>query len=203
MIKNRDVIYETYFNSKQNKLYFNQLKELTNLSNSSLQNVIKKLIENRELNVNKTKSNVFYELTDKFKAFEFTRISLQKIEDLSINVRVPIKDFISKFRKNVFTVLFFGSASCGNEKKGSDLDLMIVLDKFVDLKLQKLYEKEIRKTSEILKDELNTRTNYPFSLIIVSYDDFYKNEDFLIREARNTGFSIFMQINYYSEVIKL
>ena len=40
-------IYEAYLKLKFDRLYFNQLKEFTQLSNSSLQNALNKFVKNR------------------------------------------------------------------------------------------------------------------------------------------------------------
>ncbi|MBD3182112.1 hypothetical protein GF312_07460 [Candidatus Poribacteria bacterium] len=42
-------IYRAFYKSRQAKLYYNQLKEITGLSDSSLQNALKKLEDNKEV----------------------------------------------------------------------------------------------------------------------------------------------------------
>jgi predicted transcriptional regulator len=84
MIKNKDVIYQAFFDTKEDKLYYNQLKVITNLSHSSLQTVLKKLKENEEIEEEKTKGNIFYSLTKKYRAIEFTKITYDKINNLNL-----------------------------------------------------------------------------------------------------------------------
>lgn len=197
MIKNKDIIYQAFFNSKEDKLYYNQLKEITSLSYSSLQTVLKKLKENREIEEEKTKSNTYYSLTNKCKAIEFTKITKDKLENLNLNVRVPLKDFIKLSPTEIFTIILFGSASIKQEKKGSDIDLLVVLHKFENDELQKIYEKEIRKKFEKIKEEINTRSIYHLSLFITNKEEYLKNKDYVISEATLKGFPIKNQLQLY------
>ena len=170
---------------------------MTSLSYSSLQIVLKKLKDNKEIIEEKTKSNTYYSLTNKCKAIEFTKITQEKINNLNLNVRVPLKDFIKSTPNEIFTILLFGSASLKQEEKNSDIDLLIVLNKFENQNLQKLYEKEIRDKFEKVKEEINQKSTHPLSLFITNKEDFLKNEDFVIKEARSKGFPIKNQLQFY------
>jgi predicted nucleotidyltransferase len=188
-------IYDAFFNSNSEELYYNQLKELTKLSYSSLQNSLKKLLLNKEIIKNKTKSNVYYKLSY-LKPVMFTKITLKKINELNRDVRIPLKEFIEEVPKTVHSIIFFGSASKKQEQEGSDIDLLIILDSFEKKELQELYEEEIR--SKIKK--INISTIYNFSLAYITKKDFQKQEDFLIKEAKQTGFPIVNQQRYYEEL---
>ena len=97
----KEKIYNAYLESRQDKLYFNQLKEYTNMSHSSLQNVLNKLTENGILKIDKTKSNVFYQIKNK-KSFslEFSKIALKKFEELGFEIKSPLKNFLKNIRKH-------------------------------------------------------------------------------------------------------
>lgn len=197
MTKNKNLIYQAFFNSKKDKLYYNQLKEITSLSYSSLQTVLKKLKENKEIEEEKTKSNTFYSLTNKCKAIEFTKITQDKLETLNLDVKVPLKDFINLAPSEIFTIILFGSASIKQEQKNSDIDLLVVLHKFENNELQKLYEQEIREKFEKIKKEINTRSIYPLSLFITNKEEYLKNQDYVIQEASLKGFPIKNQLQLY------
>ncbi len=197
MIKNRNKIYKAFFNSKEDKLYYNQLKDITFLSHSSLQTVLKKLKENKEIKEEKTKSNIFFSLTNKYMAIEFAKITKEKIEDLNLNVKVPIKDFVELSPNEIFTIILFGSVAIKQENENSDMDLLIVLHKFQNEKLQKVYEKEIRDKFEKLREEINTRSIYPLNLFITNKEEYLKNKDYIIKEARLKGFPIKNQLQLY------
>ena len=56
-MKPEDKIYKAYFESKKNSLYFNEIKELSKLSDSSLTNTLNKLLKDNIVTQEKTKSN--------------------------------------------------------------------------------------------------------------------------------------------------
>ena len=55
-------IIKAYFETQKNELYFNEIKEKTQLSNSSIQNSLKKLIEESKIKIKKIKSNTYYRI---------------------------------------------------------------------------------------------------------------------------------------------
>jgi len=197
MIKNKELIYLEFFQSKKKKLYYNQIKESINLSHSSLQIVLKKLVDNGEIIVEKTKSNIYYELTNKFKSLEFTKITLNLINNLNLDVKIIIKEFQILIPTTIYTCIFFGSASRKEEQVNSDIDLIVILDKYKNNELQRLYEKEIKRTINEIKKELESRSLYSISIVFTNKEEFEKQNDYLIKEATNTGFPIINQMNYY------
>lgn len=191
----KEKIYKAFFETKENKLYYNQLKELTRLSYSSLQNILKKLEEKKEIVKEKTKSNVFFKLTF-LKPIEFAKITVEKINHLNRNVRIPLTEFIDQVPKSIHSVVLFGSSSKKREKENSDIDLLIIFEKFENIELQKNYEKEIRTKI----NNIHIPTIHNFSIAYTNIEDFKKGEDFLIKEAKDTGFAIVNQQKYYEDL---
>ncbi len=64
-MKPEDKVYKAYFESKKNSLYFNEIKGLSKLSDSSLTNTLSKLVKSNILSQEKTKANTFYKIKDK------------------------------------------------------------------------------------------------------------------------------------------
>ena len=58
-------IYFAFCKSKKKQLYFNELKEISGLKDSSLSKNLKELIEKKEIKKEKQKSNTFYSLKNK------------------------------------------------------------------------------------------------------------------------------------------
>jgi predicted nucleotidyltransferase len=195
-------IYHAFYTSKKDRLYFSELKELTRLSNSSLQNILARLINQRIVKKEETKANVFFIIKNKkVFALEFAKIDLQKFESLNRNIRLPLKDFLELLPKGIATILLFGSSSRNKEIEKSDIDLMIILNKFDNEKLQELYEKEmIDKIEEIGKD-IQTRSVHTISLAYTNTENMKKDSDHLVNQAIETGFPLLNQ-QYYHEVLK-
>lgn len=187
-MKAEEKIYEAYLKSKESRLYFNQLKELTKLSNSSLQNSLDKLTKNKILLIEKKTSNTFYRIKNKkFFSLKFSEIALEKFEKLNIEIKAPLKNFIEQISKDVLTIVLFGSSSRNEQKEGSDIDLLIVSDS--------------KESFDNIKKEVNNTSNYPISIFKCSVKQFYENKDHVIIQARKTGLPIHKEQNFYEAIL--
>jgi predicted nucleotidyltransferase len=195
-------IYYSFYITKKNKMYFNEIRTKMKMSISSLQNAFKKLEKTNEIIKIKEKGNTFYELKNKeLIALNFTKFDLELIENLNRNIKLPVKEFIKKIDKISF-ILLFGSASRGEEKKGSDIDLLIVIYDFENEKLNELYKKIIKENIEQIKKSVNAKSLHPLSLVFVDEKDFKIRKDYLLDEAKKTGFCIYNHLNYYRFILK-
>lgn len=191
----RNKIYKAFF--KEKKIYYNQLKKITNLSYSSLQNSIKKLIKNKEITIEKINNHTYYQLTNKYKAIEFTKISLDLLNDLNTNVKIPVKEFLEIIPDGIFTIILFGSCAKKQEKKDSDIDLLIVFEEIEPQDFRKMFEKTLKE--KIISKSKEIITKFPFSFVFTSKKDFFEQKDYLIKEAKEKGFPIYNQQRYYNE----
>ena len=181
-------VYKSFYELKEPKLYYNQIKEYTDLSHSSLQNTLNKLVKSSILKEEKTKGNTFYlQNNKKILQLEFSEIAINKFEDLNADVKNPLRNFLKNIPKEVFTIILFGSASKKEEQKNSDIDLMIVSGKKIDVSKNK---KEGELTSK-----------YPISIFQVSTKEFFENKDDLVIQARKTGFPIYKEQNFYEVLL--
>lgn len=195
-------VYYSFYTSKKKKMYFNEIREKMKMSISSLQNAIIKLEKLNEIIKIKEKANTFYILKNNEKiALNFTNFDMQKLESLSRNVKIPIREFLKKASRIAY-ILLFGSASIGQEKKGSDIDMLIVIYRFEDEKLNELYQKEIKEYLEKIKKSINAKSLYPISLVFINENEFKTKKDYLLDEAKKTGFCIYNQLNYYKGVLE-
>jgi predicted nucleotidyltransferase len=191
-------IFAAFYTAKKDRLYFNELKLLTRLSNSSLQNALARLLKEKILIKEETKGNVFYLLFDKkSSALAFAKIDLAKFEGLHRNVRIPLNDFIRIIPKSVVTILLFGSSARKEEKKESDIDLLCIMHSYNDPSLQKIYEKEIITEMEAAKKEIQTRSAHAINMAFATIEDVKEGRDHLIKQAKETGFPLCNQQLYY------
>ncbi len=183
-----DKIFYAFYRFKEPRMYFNQIKEATKLSNSSLQNALAKLVKDKTLAIDKTKSNIFYKIYDKeLFALRFAEISLKRFQSLNRGVRIPLDNLLKKISGNIFTIILFGSASRKAERKGSDIDLLVVSEKRVSL--------------DQLKKEIESISNYPLNLFYCNISELKKADDHVICQARNTGFPIKGEQNFFEVVL--
>jgi len=188
MIKAEDKVYQAFFDLKQTKLYYNQIKEHSKLSHSSLQNTLEKLKTNNIISEEKTKANTFYKTKNK-KLFElkFAEIATHKFQNLNRGIRIPLNNFLKNIPKEIYTIILFGSASRKEERKESDIDLLIVSQNKISIEKNK-------KEGEII-------SNYPINLFQCSIQDFLENKDDIIIQARTTGFPIYKEQNFYEAIL--
>jgi predicted nucleotidyltransferase len=187
-MKPENKVYNAYFTSKKNTLYFNEIKELSKLSDSSLTNTLQKLVKNNILSQEKTKSNTFYTIKDKkMITLKFSEIAIEKYRNLNRGVRVPLNNFLKDIPNNIYTIIIFGSASRKDEKDESDIDLLIVKENKISLDKNK-------KEAEII-------SNYPISLFYCNLKAFFDNKEDIIVQARKTGFPIYKEQNFYEAIL--
>lgn len=188
LMRPENKIYRAFFDSKKDKLYFNELKELSGLSDSTLSRILKNLVNENLLYKDIRKSNTYYQIKDKkIFSLKYSEIVVQKHRELNRNVRIPIHNFLDSIKKSLFTVVLYGSASRGEEHKDSDIDILIVTDKNIN------YSKEI--------DNINAISNHHISLINCTVKQFIEGKDHLIYQAKNTGFPIKNEQNYFEVIL--
>ena len=187
-MKPEDRVYQAYFDSKKTTLYFNEIKELSKLSDSSLANTLKRLTKDNIITKEKTKSNTFYKLRNKkIIALKFSELAMKKYEELNRGVRVPLNNFLEGIPKEIYTIIIFGTASRKQERKESDIDLLVVAHKDIELSKNK-------KKGEVI-------SNHPISIFKCSIQDFIINKDDVIIQARKTGFPIYKEQNFYEVLL--
>lgn len=187
-MKAEDKIYKTFFELKENKLYYNQLKEFTKLSHSSLQNGLIKLTKSKILKQEKTKANTFYIIEDKkLVALKFSEFAIRQFNNLNVGVKNPLRNFLKNIPKEAYCILLFGSSSRKEEQNQSDIDLLVISPSPLDLKANK---KEAEITSK-----------YPVSIFQATIEQFIENKDDIIIQARKTGFPIYKEQNFYEAIL--
>ena len=187
-MKAEDKIFKTFFENQEPKLYYNQIKEYSKLSHSSLQNSIDKLKKAKIIEEEKTKSNTFYKIKNKkLFALKFSEIAIIKFEKLNHNIKTPLNNFLKNLPEEIYTIILFGSASKSEETKDSDIDVLIVSNKKQDLSKNK-------KQAEIT-------SKHPISLFQTTTEEFKKNEDDITIQARKTGFPIYKEQNFYEAIL--
>ena len=121
----------------------------------------------------------------------------EKLNNLNLQVRIPLKNLLKRIPKGIESIILFGSSSRKQEKENSDIDLVFVLHKFDNQKLQESYQKEIKKIINNLKKSINSESNYPLNIIITDGHNFKKSKDHLIIQSKKTGFPIYGNYQYY------
>lgn len=190
-------VYFAFYSSKKKSMYFSEIRERIGMSISSLQNALAKLEKNKEISKIKERGNVFYTLKNKEeRALCFAKFDIIELNNLNINVKIPVKEFTNSV-KNISFVILFGSVLMGEEKKGSDIDLLVVTKHFGTDKLNEIYQKEILEEVEEIRKRASSKSLYPLSVIFVNEKEFKERKDYLLEEAKKTGLCVYNQLNYH------
>lgn len=202
LLSPEEKIYFAFYETKKNMLYYNQLKDYTGLSDSSLQNALKKLTEKKEAEAIREKANTFYRMKDKNKIkLQFTQFDYFRFDSLNPDVKVPLKSFLEQTPDKISFIILFGSSSRKQEKKGSDIDLLVVLHSFESEKLQRSYEREMKTAFNQLKEKISATSIYPLSIFYTDVDSYATADDRVVNEAKNTGFCISGNLEYYEVML--
>jgi predicted nucleotidyltransferase len=194
----KEKIFKAFYESKKDKIYFNELKELTKLSNSSLQNQLKTLLQNNILQKEETKANVFFAIKNKkIFAVEYAKITMNHFETLHRNVRLPLKELADALPKEIFSVILFGSCARNTQSEKSDIDLLVILYSIENQKIHDLYEQSFVKHIETIKNDIQTRSNHHISLGFTTLKEFIEGKDHLVNQAKETGFPIVNEQIYF------
>lgn len=187
-MKAEDKIFTAFSNLKERKLYYNQIKEYTQLSHSSLQNALDKLKKSKILEEEKTKSNKYYNIKDKKRAsLKFSEIAIKKFESLDYNIKTPLNNFLKNINEETYSIILFGSVSRGEHSKDSDIDLLIISN----------HKQDLSKN----KEEAEITSILPISIFQATISQFKKNEDDVIVQAKKTGFPIYKEQNFYEVIL--
>jgi len=180
--------------------YFSQLKEATKLSNSSLQNALKQLVSDGLLIKEETKAHAFYKVrATQQAALALAAFDARLFTQLADAVRIPLLEFLEVVPRAIATIILFGSAARGELKKRSDIDLLIVLHSFADKQLQHRYEQEVGKQIRSAQERAEALSLHPFSIALVRADEYRNTTDYLVVQAKTTGFPILHHTFFYEE----
>lgn len=193
----REKIFKAFYESGRKWLYFTEIKNLTRLSNSSMQNALTKLLKIKQMDEDKKTSNIYYKINETKKPLIFSSFDKERLDSLHLDVKTPLKNLLKLLPPELEFIMLFGSSSRKQEKDGSDIDLLVVLHAFEDIELQKLYEKEIKRKIENLRKKINSESNYPLNIVYTNLDNFKTSKDHLILQAKETGFPIYGNLEYY------
>lgn len=173
---------------KKDRLYFNQIYELTHIkSKNNLLKNLNLLVNLKILNKEKNKSNTFYSINyeNQFTLILLELINVNKLQNLPFERRRAIVELIEN-TKPVMSVLF-GSTAKGNFKKNSDIDMLLV------------YNFKTKDIDNEIKD-ISSKYGVRINAVILKFSEI-NIKDNTIKHIFKTGYPITGYIYFY-EVIK-
>ena len=143
------------------------LEDLTKLSHATVFRTLQNLHQFGILNSTKiNKKDLLFDLADSFLVRE-----LQRILDIDKNIALELsKEFVRKVkRKNILSILLYGSAVKGTMNTNSDIDILVVLLK---------HNPDLEKNIQDKAAEMSLRNNKTISVVILDSKEIKEENQF-------------------------
>ncbi|MFW6220776.1 MAG: helix-turn-helix domain-containing protein [Nanoarchaeota archaeon] len=183
-------ILELFYKNHNKPVHLREIARKTNLNESTITTRLKQL---EKLNILKSKKEANLKKFNlrKNKIPEiFPIFDNQKIENLPLLRKNAIKEFIFKLKEKPLIAVVFGSTAKDTFNDDSDLDIIIIANKKLDIKKAKSHAEAL--------------TSIKMQIFQIKEDNFYKElkmkEDNVIQSGINTGFPVFNN-KYFYELI--
>ncbi len=189
MINNRNSkILKLFYEDKKANLHLREIARRTKLYANSAMRFLNQLedegllISKKDGNLKKYKIKKSEKLNNIFSFFD-----IERLNKLSLARRRAINYFLDKLIEKPLIALLFGSTAKETFRKNSDIDLLLIVNKKINV--------------DKAKDYVDAQVGIKINCFQITYDEFLKEiklkEDKVIQSALNTGYPIFNQMLFY------
>jgi len=105
--------------------------------------------------------NYFLNYSNKAITPALYNVEFMRMEKLPAKIRITLMDFIKELKEKPLIVILFGSYAKGNYTKTSDIDILLVFQKIIDV-----------KKIEFLAKKISMRTNTNLNPVYLDYSNF-------------------------------
>lgn len=181
-------ILRLFYENKKSSLHLREIARKTKLYPNSITRFLNQLekegllISEKDGNLKKYKIRKSEKLNNIFASFDIERLNkLPSIRKRAIDY------FLDKLQEKPVMVVLFGSTAKETFRKDSDIDLLLIVNKKINV--------------EEAKHHTDALTGIRISIFQISYKNFLKElklkEDHVIQSALNTGYPIYNQMLFY------
>ena len=181
-------ILRLFYEDKKSSFHLRDIARKTKLYPNSVTRFLNQLekegilASKKDGNLKKYKIKKSEKLNNIFSSFDTERLN-----KLPLARKRAINYFLDKLREKPIIVLLFGSTAKETFRKDSDIDLLLIVNKKID----------VDKANEYVNAQIGIKVN----CFQMTYDEFKKEiklkEDKVIQSALNTGYPIFNQMLFY------
>lgn len=181
--------------------YVRQIKRYSKLSEHTLLKYLG-VLENKKIIQARKQGNLkIFEINLKnplVKIF-FGYFDILRVENLEYRRKRAIQEFLLKIKdiKLPYFILLFGSTAKGNYTKTSDIDLILIYDK---------YDKITKNEIEELIKRIYAETGLKINFLLMNLDEFIKERDnkenYALQDALQTGYPILGNDLFYEIVLR-
>ena len=105
--------------------------------------------------------NYFLNYSNKAITPALYNVEFMRMEKLPAKIRITLMDFIKELKEKPLIVILFGSYAKGNYTKTSDIDILLVFQKIIDV-----------KKIEFVAKKISMRTNTNLNAVYLDYSNF-------------------------------
>ena len=181
-------ILRLFYENKRANLHLRDIARKTKLYPNSVTRFLNQLekegilTSKKDGNLKKNKIKKSEKLNNIFNSFD-----IERLNKLPLARRRAITYFLDKLQEKPIIVLLFGSTAKETFRKDSDIDLLLIVNKKIDV--------------DKAKDYVDAQIGIKINCFQITYDEFLKEiklkEDKVIQSALNTGYPIFNQMLFY------
>ena len=181
-------ILRLFYENKKAGFHLREIARKTKLYVNSVTRFLNQL-EKEELLTSEKEANLKkYRIKKSERLYNiFTSFDIERLNKLPLARRRAINYFLDNLHEKPIIVLLFGSTAKETFRKDSDMDLLLIVNKKIDIGKAKEY--------------VNAQVGIKINCFQIAYDEFLKEiklkEDKLIQSALNTGYPIFNQLLFY------
>lgn len=190
----KEKVLECFYNNRDKELYFSEILRCTGLTQPTTLNHLKNLQDNKLVVVSKKIDHTFYKINAKNPQLYsiFSYFDYKRFNNLSLERKRAINEFISKLSIKPLIALVFGSTAKKTYTSKSDIDILLVYN-----------IKEVKNKK--LKEDIEAVSGVKIQTFIIDYeyfkDQLLRKEDHVIIGAIKTGFVVLGNDIFYREVL--
>ncbi len=181
-------ILRLYYENKKASFHLRDIARRTKLYPNSVTRFLNQLekedilTSQKDGNLKKYKIKKSERLNNIFNSFD-----IERLNKLPLLRRRAITYFLDKLSEKPVIALLFGSTPKETFRKDSDIDLLLIVNKKIDV--------------DKAKDYVDSQVGIKINCFQITYNEFLKEiklkEDKVIQSALNTGYPIFNQMLFY------
>ena len=181
-------ILRLFYEDKKSSFHLREIARKTKLYPNSVTRFLNQLEKEDILTSQKDGNLKNYKIKKSEKLSNiFASFDIERLNKLPLARRRAINYFLDKLKEKPIIALLFGSTAKETFRKDSDIDLLLIVNRKIDV--------------DTAKDYVDAQLGIKVNCFQITYEEFKKEiklkEDKVIQSALNTGYPIFNQMLFY------
>lgn len=181
-----------FYEDKKARIHLRDIARRAKLNENSATRFLKEL-EKDEILISEKDGNLkkYRIVKNKKTSYIFTFFDTERFDKLPQLRKRAVNYFLDKLSEKPIIAVLFGSTAKQIFRKDSDIDILLIVNKKIDI--------------EKSKDYVNSQTGLRINCFQITYENFLKEiklkQDNVIQSSLNTGYPVFNQMLFYEVLI--